>query len=146
MHHRPCIQHHQRGSRSPKLPLWPKPWTCPYPHPFKEPAHPPQQVSKQAREPVVCFRSPCYSRGPNKALSEFSCLASNKITQAGPETIKLLVSNSLYSRPKLKKTWRNAKYPAPNKVKSTVRHPAKNVRCARHQETCRIINQNSELT
>lgn len=40
----------------------------------KEPAYGTSQ-SKQARENVICFRSPLLQQGPNKALLEFSCLA-----------------------------------------------------------------------
>lgn len=36
--------------------------------------------SKQARESVLCCGSPCYSRGPHKALPEFACLASYQLS------------------------------------------------------------------
>ena len=48
--------------------LSPEPWTCPYPHPFKEPAcrHP------HGRSKGTCYFSlSCCSRSPNTALPKF---------------------------------------------------------------------------
>ena len=58
----PCTQHHQGVSRSPKPRLRPHPWTCPYPHPIQGTSSP--FLGKQAREPVVCSRSPLLQQGP----------------------------------------------------------------------------------
>ena len=69
--HAPYTHTAKRVGKIPKSALQPEPWTLPLlSHQIKSQLIPSQQADKQGTLLSV-LKYPCYSRGPNKALSEF---------------------------------------------------------------------------
>ena len=58
--------------KTPKPPLWPDPWTHPYPHPISGTSSPAPLREQASKETCYLFLlPPCCSRDSNKALPEF---------------------------------------------------------------------------
>lgn len=90
-----------RGAgKPPKPPLWPDPWTCPYPHPVKGTSSPPTSGSTW-RDPV--FTPSCCSGGPSKAWPEvLVCPRQFLLTKEGQGPLLGTVGNHPLGNPQTK--------------------------------------------